>query len=118
MSERKKTSKKMSKAKLAAVEEVFAVAAEGETSNLIVRRGGNASSREVFVNGTLRLDWNGQDSVPVPLPAGTYTLHCVVMGSAGETFAFTVEEPHHQNLGSGALTALGAQVFDQDVDVP
>jgi hypothetical protein len=114
----KKTGKKMSKAKLEAFQEMFAAAAIGETFDLVVRRGGNASSREVFVNGTLRLDWNGQVSVPVPLPAGTYKLHCVVMGKAGETFAFTMEEPHHDNLGSGALTDLGAQVFDPDVDVP
>ena len=107
---------KMGKAKIAAIEATFA--AGGETSDLVVRRGGNARSREVFINGKLRLDWVGELSVPVPLSAGTYTLHCVVMGSKGQTFAFTVASPHHQNLGSGTLTALGGEVFDQDVDVP
>jgi len=116
MSEKKKTKKKMTQKKQAAIETAFAAAAP--TSNFVVRRGGNARSREVFVNGKLRLEWDGDDSVPIPLSPGTYTLHCVVMGSAGQTFAFTVIQPIHQNLGSGVLTALGGEVFDRQVTIP
>jgi len=93
-------------------------ATEEPTFPLVVRRGGNATSREVFLNGKIRLNWQGNDSESISLPAGTYTLHCVVMGKTGQTFAFTVISPHHQNLGSGVLTALGGEVFDREVDIP
>lgn len=101
-----------------AIAKLIPLAAGAATFDLQVRRGGNANSRDVLINGKIRLDWNGDDSIPISLPAGTYMLHCVILGNQGQTYAFTVEAPHHQNLGAGVLTALGAQVFDRKVIIP
>ncbi|MFL6263688.1 MAG: hypothetical protein ACJ76Y_28675 [Thermoanaerobaculia bacterium] len=117
MSAKKKTQKTMTQKKQAAIAVSFAAA--GPTSQLVVRRGGNARTREVFVNGQLRLEWNGKDSIPIPLSPGTYTLHCVVMGNEGQTFAFSVIQPIPPlPLGAGVLTALGGEVFDRQVTIP
>ena len=101
-----------------AIAQHFAEAA-GERHTLVVRRGGNARTREVVVDGQIRLDWRSNgESVPVMLPAGHHVLACMVIGSEGQTYGFDVISPKEQFLGAGTLTALGAETFDRDVVIP
>jgi hypothetical protein len=108
----------MHKTKKKQIEAMFAEA-EGDFSTLVVRRGGNARQREVFVDGKIRLNWRADGtSQPIEVPQGSHRLHCVAIGDPGDTYGFALQSPHEEDLGADTLTELGGDAFDREVEIP
>lgn len=105
-------------AKHQAIAEMFA-ADVGERFPFVVNRAGNARQRDMLVNGNIRLTWTSTgNSVPVDLPAGTYTVQGIIFGNPGDRWDFAVVSPKVEALQGDNLTALGADSFTQEVAIP
>jgi hypothetical protein len=110
--------KEKQKAKHEAIAEMFAAVA-GERFSFVVNRDGNARQRDMLVNGNIRLSWTSTgNSVPVDLPAGTYTVQGIIFGNPGDRWDFAVVSPKIEALRGDNLTDLGADSFSQEVTIP
>src|SRR5688572_10988523 len=109
----------MTKKQLKAITKLFPSAAGAPTHDLVVERGGTATTRDVVIEGKVRLNWKADGtSFPVPLPAGTYRLFFFVRGKDKQTFAFRLVSPHQENLGVGKLGPMGVEAYDRNVVIP